>query len=231
MIVRPRGAGAPLRIVERSPQRLVVATRATARTLSGFTSMPRRSRTRTLRRTRSAIASRGRPAVRRTSATPRGPLSRPLRIYTLDPSVSDRIGGVATVQVPYEKLEPGPSRLAVQDQLRRRARAAQGGAARSRRSAPAAVERPRAVAGQRALPPADGLRRLQPHLRGVQARARPGDCLGDRAGRGRPASAGRCGPSGFAGANAGYSREAGDLSFGYFTARRETRRVHPAETA
>jgi len=37
------------------------------------------------------------------------PLVRPLRIYTLDPSVSDRLGGVATVLVPYEKLEPGPS--------------------------------------------------------------------------------------------------------------------------
>ncbi len=33
---------------------------------------------------------------------------RPLRIYTLDPSVSDRLGGTATVNVPYEKLEPGP---------------------------------------------------------------------------------------------------------------------------
>ena len=39
---------------------------------------------------------------------PRAPLVRPLRIYTLDPSVSDRMGGVATVHVPYEKLEPGP---------------------------------------------------------------------------------------------------------------------------
>lgn len=36
------------------------------------------------------------------------PLSRPLRIYALDPSVSDRSGGVATVEVPYEKLSPGP---------------------------------------------------------------------------------------------------------------------------
>src|SRR5918993_3702566 len=36
------------------------------------------------------------------------PMYRPLRIYTLDPSVSDRLGGVATVQVPYEKLAPGP---------------------------------------------------------------------------------------------------------------------------
>lgn len=40
---------------------------------------------------------------------PGAPLTRPLRIYTLDPSVSHRIGGVATVQVPYEDLEPGPS--------------------------------------------------------------------------------------------------------------------------
>jgi hypothetical protein len=33
---------------------------------------------------------------------------RPLRIYTLDPSVSHRLGGVATVEVPYEELKPGP---------------------------------------------------------------------------------------------------------------------------
>src|SRR4030095_9000794 len=51
--------------------------------------------------------------VRRASVRPyqrdvRAPLVRPLRIYTLDPSVSDRLGGVATVLVPYEKLEPGP---------------------------------------------------------------------------------------------------------------------------
>src|SRR5688572_831873 len=45
-----------------------------------------------------------RPYERDASA----PVNRPLRIYTLDPSVSDRLGGVATVLVPYEKLEPGP---------------------------------------------------------------------------------------------------------------------------
>src|SRR5438874_1384385 len=39
---------------------------------------------------------------------PRAPLMRPLRIYALDPSVSDRVGGVATVLVPFETLEPGP---------------------------------------------------------------------------------------------------------------------------
>ncbi len=39
---------------------------------------------------------------------PTAPLTRPLRIYTLDPSVSRRVGGIATVHVPYEDLEPGP---------------------------------------------------------------------------------------------------------------------------
>jgi hypothetical protein len=37
-----------------------------------------------------------------------GPSVRPLRIFTLDPSVSYRLGGMATVDVPYEELEPGP---------------------------------------------------------------------------------------------------------------------------
>jgi hypothetical protein len=46
--------------------------------------------------------------VRRYQRERDAPLTRALRIYTLDPSVSDRIGGVATVLVPYEKLEPGP---------------------------------------------------------------------------------------------------------------------------
>ena len=31
----------------------------------------------------------------------KAPLYRPLRIYTLDPSVSDRVGGIATVSVPF----------------------------------------------------------------------------------------------------------------------------------
>jgi len=39
---------------------------------------------------------------------PGAPSVRPLRIYTLDPSVSYRLGGVATVDVPYESLEAGP---------------------------------------------------------------------------------------------------------------------------
>lgn len=50
-----------------------------------------------------------RQALTRPYRRPHGaPLLRPLRIYTLDPSVSHRVGGVATVGVPYEDLEPGP---------------------------------------------------------------------------------------------------------------------------
>jgi len=39
---------------------------------------------------------------------PGAPSVRPLRIYALDPSVSYRLGGVATVNVPYESLTAGP---------------------------------------------------------------------------------------------------------------------------
>jgi hypothetical protein len=35
--------------------------------------------------------------------------TRPLRIFTLDPSLSSRTGGIATVNVPYEDLQPGPA--------------------------------------------------------------------------------------------------------------------------
>lgn len=40
---------------------------------------------------------------------PADPLYRPLRIYTLDPAASRTEGAVATVNVPYEPLEPGPA--------------------------------------------------------------------------------------------------------------------------
>lgn len=36
------------------------------------------------------------------------PTSRPLRIYALDPAASMRDGAVAVVNVPYERIEPGP---------------------------------------------------------------------------------------------------------------------------
>ena len=48
--------------------------------------------------------------VARALAPQRGlPLYRPLRIFTLDPSVSSREGGVTTVNVAYEALQPGPA--------------------------------------------------------------------------------------------------------------------------
>jgi hypothetical protein len=34
--------------------------------------------------------------------------TRPLRIFTRDPSVSARLGGIAVVDVPFEVLQPGP---------------------------------------------------------------------------------------------------------------------------
>jgi hypothetical protein len=35
--------------------------------------------------------------------------TRPLRIFTRDPSVSARVGGIAVVDVPFEVLQPGPT--------------------------------------------------------------------------------------------------------------------------
>lgn len=39
---------------------------------------------------------------------PGDPLTRPLRIYTLDPTVATHLGAIATIEVPFEPLEPGP---------------------------------------------------------------------------------------------------------------------------
>jgi len=36
------------------------------------------------------------------------PIYRPLRIYTFDPTASRLDGAIATINVPYEPLEPGP---------------------------------------------------------------------------------------------------------------------------
>src|SRR5687768_2686617 len=40
--------------------------------------------------------------------TAEDPVFRPLRIFTIDPSVPKRDGAVALVDVPYEPLAPGP---------------------------------------------------------------------------------------------------------------------------
>lgn len=49
------------------------------------------------------------PLVTPYERQPGDPLYRPLRIYTVDPSVSRLEGAVATLNVPFEPLAPGPS--------------------------------------------------------------------------------------------------------------------------
>lgn len=145
------------------------------------------------------------------------PFSRPLRIYALDPSVSDRAGGVATVLVPYEKLEPGPTGSMFQIDS--------GGAPAPLTAAALNLDDPYLLLSDGLEPtPSNG----QFHLQMVYAvcsltysafRRALGRDIGwaiePRAG-GPPRLVVR--PFGFRGRNAGYSREAGDLSFGYFRA-------------
>lgn len=50
-----------------------------------------------------------RPEPKRITKQLAVPPPRPLRIFTRDPSVSPRIGGIATVNIPYEQLERGPA--------------------------------------------------------------------------------------------------------------------------
>lgn len=149
---------------------------------------------------------------------PGAPLYRPLQIYTLDPSVSDRLGGVATVQVPYEKLQAGPvgSLLEISG----------GGAPRELTAEPLDLDAPQLLLSSGLSPtPANG----RFHLQMVYAVASLTYAAFKRA-LGReiawaiPAAADgplrlRVRPF-IRGANAGYSRESGDLSFGYFRAGR-----------
>jgi hypothetical protein len=147
------------------------------------------------------------------------PLVRPLRIYTLDPSVSARLGGVATAPVPYEKLEPGPSGSVfhvVADGV----------------PAPLSAEALNlddpALLMSCGLTPTPMNGRF--HLQMVYAvcsitYAAFRKALGrDIAWATTPPEGAplrlTVRPFGFRGPNAGYSREAGDLSFGYFSAGR-----------
>ena len=147
----------------------------------------------------------------------RAPLHRPLRIYTLDPSVSDRVGGVATVNVPYEKLEPGPvgSLFAVNSQ----------GAPAPLTAAALNLDEPHLLLSSGLTPsPSNG----RFHLQMVYAVCSLTYAAFRRA-LGRDIAWASAVPAdgplrlvvrpfGFKGKNAGYSREAGDLSFGYFNA-------------
>ena len=148
---------------------------------------------------------------------PRAPLARPLRIYTLDPSVSDRMGGVATVMVPYEKLEPGPigSLFAVNSL----------GAPEELRAEALDLDDPHLLlSGGLSPTPTNG----RFHMQMVYAVCSLTYSAFRRA-LGREIAWASTAPAdgplrlivrpfGFSGTNAGYSREAGDLSFGYFRA-------------
>ena len=168
-------------------------------------------------RSRSAIASRGRPSSGPISGMRRRHSYRPLRIYTLDPSVSDRIGGVATVSVPYEKLEPGP--------IGSLFKIVSDGAPAPLRAEALDLDDPNLLLSSGLSPsPANGLF----HLQMVYAvcsltYAAFRKALGrEIAWATTPTDDGPLRlvvrPFGFEGTNAGYSREAGDLSFGYFSA-------------
>ena len=156
-------------------------------------------------------------AIRPGPRDPRAPLVRPLRIYTLDPSVSDRVGGVATVLVPYEKLEPGPigSLFAVNGM----------GAPEELKGDALNLDEPHLLLSSGLSPtPTNG----RFHMQMVYAVCSLTYAVFRRA-LGRDIAWATTAPAdgplrlvvrpfGFSGPNAGYSREAGDLSFGYFRA-------------
>ena len=154
--------------------------------------------------------------MRPAGRDPGAPLYRPLRIYTLDPSVSDRLGGVATVQVPYEKLQAGPIGALFEIVC--------DGAPRELGAEALDLDDPHLLLSSGVAPtPASG--RFHPQM--VYAVASLTYAAFKRA-LGREIAwavpAGDDGPLRLKvrpfvrGANAGYSREAGDLSFGYFRA-------------
>lgn len=146
------------------------------------------------------------------------PLTRPLRIYTLDPSMSRRLGGVATVEVPYEQLLPGPEGA--------RFRVIPHGG--SYKPEPLDLDRPFVLMSAGVEPsPSDP----QFHLQMVYAVASLTYAAFRRAiGREivwavEPDVDGHVrlslSPFGFRGRNAGYSREVGNITFGYFRAGKE----------
>jgi hypothetical protein len=163
---------------------------------------------------RVALQSRARAPKRE----PRSPMFRPLRIYTLDPSVSDRLGGIATVQVPYEKLDRGPVGALFRIEC--------DGAPKQLAAEPLDLDDPHLLISSGLAPtPANG----RFHLQMVYAVCSLTYAAFKRAlGReiGWAAAVADDGPLRLVvhpfvpGANAGYSREAGALSFGYFQAGR-----------
>ena len=136
------------------------------------------------------------------------------------PSVSDRIGGIATVLVPYEKLEPGP--------IGSLFKIVADGAPEILGAEALDLDDPHLLLSSGLAPsPADG----RFHLQMVYAVCSLTYAVFRRAlGRDIAWATEAIGdgplrlvvrPFGVNDANAGYSREAGDLSFGYFTAGEE----------
>jgi hypothetical protein len=144
------------------------------------------------------------------------PLYRPLQIYTLDPSVSARTGGVATVLVPYEKLDQGP--IGALFEIR------STGAPELLRAEALDLDDPHLLLSSGLSPtPRDG----RFHLQMVYAVCSLTYAAFKKAlGREIPWAIPTAENTGsrlvvrafVPGANAGYSREAGDLSFGFFNA-------------
>jgi hypothetical protein len=149
---------------------------------------------------------------------PGAPLTRPLRIYTLDPSVSHRIGGVATVQVPYEKVDKGPIGALFEIDT--------AGAPVPLRGVPLDLDDPYLLmAGGHAPSPGNGQFAAQmtyavcsltyAAFRRALGRDISWACDSPEGG-GRMRLIVR--PFGMRQRNAGYSREGGDLCFGFFRA-------------
>jgi hypothetical protein len=149
------------------------------------------------------------------------PLSRPLRIYTLDPSVSHRIGGIATVNVPYEKVEKGPVGALFEINTT--------GAPEAMGAAPLDLDDPYLLmAGGHAPSPGNGQFAAQmtyavcslTYAAFRRALGRDISWACDAAdGGGKTRLVVR--PFGMEQRNAGYSREGGDLCFGFFRAGRK----------
>ena len=223
-VVGPRATAATeLRIVERSPDRLVVAVAASRRTRLSM-AMPKQE-DRPRRRSAYEVSDR---VARQASVRPyqrdsRAPLVRPLRIYTLDPSVSDRHGRRGDRARAVREARARPDRLAVPG------RSATARRQPLQRRQPLDLDDPHLLLSSGLSPtPANGRFHLQmvyavcslTYAAFRRALGRDIAWATDAAGDG-PAAAGRCGRSASAARNAGYSREAGDLSFGYFPAGEE----------
>ena len=159
-----------------------MASRTSSRKAQSPTSTkPKRRRARESRRTDVSDRVRFQAAVRPYQRDSRAPLARPLRIYTLDPSVSDRLGGVATVLVP-SRAGARSDRVALRRQQSGRPEGARAdGAEALNLDDPHLLlfERPLADTDERPFPHADGVCRLQFDVRRVQTRARQGYRVGD----------------------------------------------------